>query len=184
MEGESQILEKIAKSQQQFYEQNSKARLFKNNQKLQCAKQVTEQVNLQQMINITAFVIPNTNKFYFNYLMFKTYGHPDNCRQVYDHFHQLVKQIVDYYGTFEMHINLSTFTVSACVRYQKMIMSSFDENTYLTEKMTTMNVYHTPNVIEQITTMLYSSVKHLSNVTHFYKKDESDAMIQKLFEHV
>ena len=34
MEGESQILEKIAKSQQQFYEQNSKARLFKNNQKL------------------------------------------------------------------------------------------------------------------------------------------------------
>ena len=184
MEGDSQILEQIAKSQQQFYEHNSKARLFKNNQKLQCAKQVAEQVNLQQMINMTAFVIPNTNKFYFNYLIFKTYGHPDNCRQVYDHFHHLVKQIVDNYGTFEMHINLSTFTVSACARYQKMIMSSFDENTYLTEKITRMNVYHTPNVIEQITTMLYSSVKHLSNVTHFYKKDESYDMIQTLFEHV
>ena len=184
MEGESQILEQIAKSQQQFYEQNSKARLFKNDQKLQCAKQVTEQVDLQQMINMTVFVIPNTNKLYFNYLIFKTYGHPDNCSQVYEHFHHLVNQIVDYYGTFEMHINLNTFTVSACVRYQKMIMSSFDENTYLTEKMTAMNIYHTPSVISQITNMLYSSVKHLSKVTHFYKKEESEAMIQTLFKDV
>ena len=184
MENESQILDQIAKSQQQFYGEHSKKLVFKNNQKLQCAKQVTEQIDLQQMINLSAMIIPNTNKLYFNYSVFKSYGHPEICPLVYNHFHSLVQQIVNQYGTFEMHINLNSFTVSACVRYRKMIMSSFDENTYLTDKMTSLNVYHTPNVISQITTILYSSIKHLSNITHFYKKEESDALIKKLFEHV
>ena len=184
MDHESTILEQISQTKQKFYQDNTKSRIFKNTQKLQCAKQVSEQHNLQQLINLTVMVIPNTNKLYFNYLMFKTYGHPDICCKLYDHFHKLVEDLVNKYGSFEMHINLSTFTVSACVRYQKMIMLSFDENPYLTSKMTLMNVYNTPNVIEQITGLLYNSVKHLTSVTHFYKKDNSESLIKKLFEHV
>ena len=178
------INEQIKQTQEEYYKKNRKHNFFKNNQKLDCAKEVAAKVDLQQMIIMTAMIIPGTNKLYFNYPVFKTYGHPDNCRKIYDHFHSLVEKVVNDHGSFEMHINLSTFTVSACTRYQDMITSSFDENTHLTNKMTSMNVYHTPNVIEQITKLLYNSIKHLAKITKFYKKNESDNMIQELFKHL
>lgn len=184
MEKESQVLDQIAKSQQQFYEENSKKRFFKNNQKLQCAKQVANQVDLQQMINLTYFNIPNTNIVYFNYMMFKTYASDDVKDALYTRFCSVISETLAKYGQFEMHCNLQTFTVSAAQRYYSMITSSIDENDDFSSKMTALHVYHTPSVIEQIVMVLKKSVGQFANRTVFHKKDESDALIQKLFEHL
>jgi len=184
MENQSNVFEQIANTQQQFYQENSKNRFFKNNQKLQCAKQVTEQVDLQQMVNLTYFNIPNTKIVYFNYLMFKTYASEEVKDVLYARFCSVIQNVISTYGDFEMHCNLQSFTVSAAHRYYNMITSSIDENDDFSKKMIALHVYHTPSVIEQIVTILKKSVGQFANRTVFHKKNESDALIQKLFENV
>lgn len=178
---QKQIEQKIADTQKEFYEQNSKNRLFKNHQKLQCAKQVASNVNLQQLINLTYFHIPNTNNVYFNYMLFKTYATEDIKDILYSHFCNVVASVISMYGNFQMHCNLQSFTVSAAQRYYTMITSSIDSNDQFAQKMTHLYVYHTPSVIEQIVMLLKKSVAQFTDRTIFYKKEESEAKIQQLF---
>jgi hypothetical protein len=83
-----------------------------------------------------------------------------------------------------MHCNVQTFTVSAAHRYYNMITSSIDENDDFSKNMTALHLYHTPSVIEQIVTILKKSVGQFLNRAYFHKKNESDALVQKLFEHL
>lgn len=176
-----EIEQKVADTQKQFYEQNSKNRVFKNNQKLQCAKQVASNVDLSQLINLTYFHIPNTNIVYFNYMLFKTYATEEIKDPLYAHFCNVVATVISMYGNFQMHCNLQSFTVSAAQRYYTMITSSIDSNDQFSKKMTHLYVYHTPSVIEQIIFLLKKSVGQFANRTTFYKKEESEAKIQQLF---
>lgn len=165
-----------------FYEKNPKHMVFKNKQKLECAQTVTEEFDLNKMIACTAFIVPNRNIIYYNYLVFKIYGNETNQREVYTHFRGLICTLLEKYETFEVHVNLKSFTISACQRYYKMITSSFDENTILTEKMSKLVVYHTPSIVDQITTLLYSTIKNVLPKTEYYYKDSSDSKINLLFD--
>ena len=165
-----------------FYEKNPKKLIFKNKQKLECAQTVTEEFDLNKMIACTAFIVPNTNIIYYNYLVFKIYGNESNQREVYTHFRGLICTLLETYETFEVHVNLKTFTISACQRYYKMITSSFDENTLLTDKMSKLVIYHTPNIVDQLTKLLYSTIRTILPKTEYYYKDSSDARINALFD--
>lgn len=178
------IQQQIDNAKEQFYTQHSRARFFKNNQKLECAKAVSEQVDVMKLIRMTALIIPNTNKIYINYPLFKTYGHPEIAPLFYDHFLVLVQTLVNQHGCFEIHVNLNSFTVSACARYNDMICTTCDQNEDLMRTLTELHVYHTPSVIQQITNMLYYSVKTIVPLVHYHNKNESDALVQQLFEHV
>jgi hypothetical protein len=137
-----------------------------------------------KLIRMTAVIIPNTNKIYINYPLFKTYGHPEIAPLFYEHFLVLVQTLVNQYGCFEIHVNLNSFTVSACARYNDMICTTCDQNEDLMRTLTELHVYHTPSVIQQITNMLYYSVKTIVPLVHYHNKNESDALVQQLFEHV
>lgn len=165
-----------------FYEKNRKNLIFKNKQKLECAQTVTEEFDLNKMIACTAFIVPNTNIIYYNYLVFKIYGHESNQREVYTHFRGLICSLLEKYETFEVHVNLKTFTVSACQRYYKMITSSFDDNTMLTDKMSKLVIYHTPSIVDQLTAILYSTIRTILPKTEYYYKDSSEARINTLFD--
>ena len=178
------IQQQIDNAKEQFYAQHTKARIFKNNQKLECAKAVSEQVDVMKLIQMTAVIIPNTNKIYINYPLFKTYGHHSISPLFYEHFLVLVQTLVNQYGCFEIHVNLNSFTVSACARYNDMICTTCDQNEDIMRTLTDLHVYHTPNVIQQITQMLYHSVKTFIPLVHYHNKNESDALVQQLFEHV
>lgn len=164
----------------EYYEQNGKNRLFKTSQKNQLATQICSTFNLSQMIQHTSYIIPNTNKLYFSYPLFKTYGNPDNCgdmsRYVKEH---LITQILQTNENFEMHVNLKEFTISACQRFFSAIKWLFDENTDLTERMVHLHIYHTPNVIDQIRKLLYLCIQGiLDKITYHYK--DSDGRIALL----
>lgn len=172
---------KLEGARTKFYEQNGKNLVFKNKQKLECAQTVTSEFDLQKMIECTAFIVPNRNIVYYNYLVFKIYGNESNRVEVYSHIMGLITSVLEKYDTFEVHVNLKSFTISACHRYYKMISSSFDENTLLTDKMSKLVIYNTPHLLDQITSILYSTVKAVLPKTEYYYKD-SQTRINSLFE--
>ena len=184
MNSEEELKAQIKKAQDEYYQEHNKNRFFKNNQKLECAKSVSEKVDLQQLINLTYFNIPNTNKVYFNYPLFKTFGSDEVRDPLYIRFLNVIDSTIKQYGHFEMHCNLQSFTVSAAQRYYYTITSSIDDNDDFSKNMTSLYVYHTPNVISQIVTLLSKSVTQFKNITTFHTKEESDELIRILFEHV
>lgn len=178
------LQDQIAKVQQQYYTDHSKNRFFKSSQKQDCARQVCEQVDLTQMINMTYFNIPNTPYVYFNYALFKTFATVDIKDQLYTRFCSVIDEVIQKYNYFEMHCNLQGFTVSAAQRYYSFITSSIDENQAFSDKMTKLVIYHSPSVIEQIVMLLRKSVSQFTNRAVFYSKNESEIAIKKIFENV
>jgi hypothetical protein len=171
----------IQRVKNKYYENNKKHCIFKNSQKLDCTNHVSNNLDLQKMIQCTVFIIPDTNKIYYNYMVFKTYGNETNHLVLYDYVINLITKILEKYETFEFHVNLKTFTISACQRYYGMITSTFDDNKFFTDKMGKLFVYHTPSIVDQVNRLLYSSIKDiLPKVEYFYK--DSDEKIKVLFD--
>ena len=159
-EKSDQLFKQVNTLRDSFYEDNKKNIIFKSEQKNKLADKVCNTFDLQQMIQYTAYIIPCSNKIYFTYPLFKTYGNTDNCDT-------LCKYI-------------KGFTVSACQRFFSAIKSLIDGNKVLTEKMTKMCIYFTPGVIDQIKTMLYVVVQHILPKVTFYSSTESDEAISLL----
>lgn len=170
----------IEDAQTMYYESHKKNSVFKYKQKMDCAQQVTDEFDVKKMIECTAFIVPNKNVIYFNYLVFKLYGNDSNQRDLYEYFKGLITQTLEKYDTFEVHVNLKSFTISACQRYYNIITSSFNENTFFTDKLSKMVIYNTPTIVNQLTSLLYTTVKDVLPKTEYYYKD-SEIKIKELF---
>lgn len=175
-----QILEDVNKKKKDFYKENSKT-FFRGSLKQNCAQFVANNMDLQKMIEYTAMIIPNTNIIYYNYLLFKTYANKECSDALINHVFQLINRVLEKYETFEFHINLKTFTVSACQRYYPYIHTFFEENKKHCSQIRKIVVYHTPSIIQHITTLLYSSIREYINIVEYVYKD-SDARIANIFQ--
>lgn len=177
----SNILDQAIKTQVDYYKNNPKNTIFKGSQKNMCANYVSDNMNLPKMIRYTAMIIPNTNIIYYNYLLFKTYGNEHSSQILMSHVVDLANTLLQKYSNFEFHVNLKSFSISACQRYFPYISSIFGSNDFFIKKTSKIVVYHTPNVIQQITCILYPIIgEHISIVEYVYK--DSDTRIQKLFD--
>lgn len=178
-----EYVQQIQDTKDNFYETHKKNWLFKNKQKLECSETLTRELDLVKMVQCTIFQVPNTNIIYYNYLVFKTYANEKTKDYVYNHMIELVHNILQVYPTFEFHINLKTFTISAAHRYYSLITSTFDENKIFTKQLTKLKIYHTPSIISQLTSLFHNQVKDIIGIVEYCYKD-SDQKIAKLFEHV
>lgn len=183
MNKSNEYLSRIQKTQNEFYNNQAKKNIFKQAQKSECANYVTTNIQLENLIESTAFIVPNTNIVYFNYLVFKTYGNPENAKPLYSYIIALIETILSTYDSYEFHVNLKSFSVSACQRYYSMIVSSIDSNTIFTEKLNKLVLYHTPFIIDQITGLLYNSIKPFIHKTE-YVKEKSEERISQLFKNM
>ena len=179
----NEYLSKIQTAQNEFYSNQAKKHIFKNAQKTECAHYITANMKLDHLIESTAFIVPNTNLVYFNYLVFKTYGSAENAKPIYAHITALIESILTTYDSFELHVNLKSFSVSACQRYYSMIISSIESNTLFTDKLGKLVIYHTPFIIDQVTAMLYHTIKPFLHRIE-YVKEKSEERIAQLFKHV
>ena len=180
---QSEYLLKIQEKQNEYYNNHTKKMIFKHAQKSECANYVTTSTQIEDLIESTAFIVPRTNIVYFNYVVFKTYGNPENAKHLYKHIISLIESILSTYESFEFHVNLKSFSVSACQRYYSMIVNSVETNQIFTEKLGKLIIYHTPFIIDQITGLLYNSVKTFLHKTE-YVKDKSDERITQLFKEI
>lgn len=187
---QTDLLELLNKVQTDFYTNNGgKSILFKNNQKQKCAENVTTQFNLYDLLKSTVYIIPNTNKLYLNYPIFKTFANNSNSNEIIDYIIGLLCQCIKTYGQYEMHINLHSFSISAAERYKSSIQL-FCEKCYSLNNTCDVNfagmlinmyIYNTPSVISTITHLFKPFIDPLLNQKLiFITKEQSPLLLEQL----
>lgn len=142
----------------EYYDKNQKNTFYKNSQKFDCAKEICARMNVIDLMNHSFWVIPNKNRFYFDYRIYKLYGNPENFNLVVDNILHMTKWCISEYNCFEIHLNLSSFTISAAERYKNLItlfceMCTAQAVDY-TSKLTTLTIYNIPTIFESISKIL------------------------------
>jgi len=179
------LLEKMNEIQNKFYNDNSKNSFFKKSQKMDCAKEICKMMDLNEMIAKTIYVIPDTNGIYMDYTIFKLYANPDNFDVIIQHIINTCRYLVTYYHSFEVFINLDSFTVSAAERYKGLIKKYCDscltENTDFATLMVKLNILNTPSVIEMIVKIIKPVIdKGVVEKVVFHKKNESKDLVDTI----
>jgi len=183
---ENNFLEKIQQLQGEYYNKNGKNTIFKKSQKTECAAIISNSMDLQQLLNHTMYIIPNTNKVFFDYTVFKLYATPDNYNAIIDHVLCLFQICINNYGTYESHFNLLSYTVSACERYKSIFPVLFDacfkNGKTFSDKLDKLYIYNTPScmasIIQIMTPLIDPIVRPKIN---FYTKSETEDKLKELF---
>jgi hypothetical protein len=182
---EDDFTRKIDNIKNSFYQKQSKNIFFTSKQKLNLANTVSQSMNLEDLINKTVYIIPDTNKVYLDYTLFKIFANPSNYEILVKYIVQLFTICIEKYNVFEVHVNLETFTVSACHRYKEVIEKFMNEcmkhETIFTEKITIMHIYNIPNVFESmqkiLSPLIHDTVKKKIDL---HDKIESPVIITNL----
>ena len=179
--------ERIAQLQSTYYKENKKSVIFKSKQKIDCAASILTSINDNELFSNTIYILPNTNKIYFDYTCFKSYATPEIFKPLIEYIYNLIKLTIEKYKSYELHINWNTYSISAHERYKELYnLFLNNENTCFNfqDNLSNLYVYYTPNVI-QIISNLMTPIIHpviLSKVT-LYNKSESEILLQNLLQY-
>lgn len=182
---ENDFIEKVKDFQDNYYSKNKKNMIFKNKQKLDCANAVCSNFSIDYLISQTIYIIPNTNKIFVDYTVFKLFANTDNFSTIVDNIFILLKNRVESFNNFELHINLDTFTISALERYKIVIKDFIDKcisyNTKYTENMNNLYIYNIPKTFDAIIKTLkpFIDIKIYDKIIHC--DDTTSEEVIKLF---
>lgn len=180
-------LDQIAQLRDDYYKENGKNAIFKNKQKFQCAEVVLQHIPIETLIKNTFWIVPGTNKVYFEYPVFKQFATPENYIYIVDQVLKACSECVSAHGKHEVHVNLDTFTISAAHRYKDIITLFCDEcmrrETHFTERLRGMHLYNTPQIIDNISALLMPLIPpEVRPKIQIYGKRESGEMIKRNME--
>jgi len=159
---------------------------FKNKQKIECASNICNSIGIEQIIDKTIYCLPNSNKVFFDYTIFKMYATPENYNKIVAHALLMCRHSISENGNFEIHINFNSFTVSACERYKDIIQIFCNEclrsNTRYSINLSKLIVYNSPNMIDSISRIILPFIDPMvRNKIMLYNKSESDMLLCILF---
>jgi hypothetical protein len=177
--------EEITKIKIEFYTSQPKKMFIKKAQKEECSEYVIQKISLEQLLQNTMYVIKNTNYIFIDYPLFKQYISVTYYDKFIQHMSQTIRNVIMEYGTYEMHINLLSFSVSAVEKYYVIIQTFYEmcnqhENMFLTQ-LSCIHIYNTPMMIHVIKAMLSKlNVESIRGKAIFYTKEESPELLSKL----
>ena len=179
--------ERIQEIQTQFYSTSGKNMLFKRAQKMQCAQAVASELTPQILLAKTFQHIPNTNRIFVNYPMFKTFMCPETYKLSIDYLLELGNFIVQTYGTLEVHIDVQSFTPTAAERFKGFVVQIVKEceirSTSFSVYLVKMNIYNCPALADHVARMIWNILPiETSGKIHLFQKDVSPALIAGLFQ--
>ena len=179
------FLGKINELKESYYSTNTKKTFFKKSQKMDCAKFISESIDLNTLIDNTVYAIPNKNVVFFNYPVFKYFANPDNYDLIIDHIINVFKYMIQYYGKYDVYIDLTSFTVSAAERYKDIISvfcnSCLNDGTNFSEMLINFHILNPPAVMEMIVKILKPVAdKLVVEKLKFYKKEESAVLVAEM----
>jgi hypothetical protein len=183
-ENTSPFLQKIADLQTGYYKQNTKNAFFKNDQKMKCAEMVSNNIDITELLNNCCIRIPNTNRVFFHYPVFKTFAQPDNYKTIVFFIIDIIKNILDVFSNFEVHVSLQSFTVSAAHRYKPCILLFLKEcNDSIIEfsnKLSVLNIYYSPSSLESIKPILLPLIPPIVKAKmNILDKDSSEVVLME-----
>lgn len=178
--------DKLNELKNTYYQNNTKNTFFKNKQKLDCADMISNSIDINTLMHNTFFQFENTNKLFFQYTVFKTFATDNNINHILNCFMNLLEEIINNYGSFELHINMETYTITAHERYKnmyKLLFSRCKENNILfSSKLVSMNIYNTPNIINTLQSFFAPFIdKNAVNKIFIIDKKQSKSLLEKLF---
>ena len=178
-------IEKIQEIQEQYYSAHRKNFLFKNGQKVQCAQMVASQIPMEVLLEKTFYVIPNSNRMYVSYPLFKSFVSAEIYRAVIDHIINLGRVCIQSYKSISVHINGETFTPTAAHRYKdflSMLLKTCEkENTRFSLYLENMCIYNCPKLAESIASILWNLLPRVvQNKVRLFNKEESQEHISQL----
>ena len=183
---ETEFINKLTNLRNQYYSDSGKNMFFKNKQKIECASNICNSIGIEQIIDKTIYCLPNSNKVFFDYTIFKMYATPENYNKIVAHALLMCRHSISENGNFEIHINLNSFTVSACERYKDIIQIFCNEclrsNTRYSINLSKLIVYNSPNMIDSISRIILPFIDPIvRNKITLYNKSESDSLLCNLF---
>ena len=185
MDSQENILENIAKLQEEYYLNNQKNLFFKKNQKTECANIIANNIDKKTLFNKTLFVIPEKSIIYFDYTVFKTYMTVELFDEFLEYEYNLTHEWVKSISSYELHLNIQSLSISAFERYRifiEKVLSKYPPISPTAVKMSKLHVYYTPSIIEQILRFLSPFIQHLREKIVFYSKENSVEYLEELFD--
>ena len=141
--------------QEKYYEKNKKATFFKNNQKFDCANEISKNFSLEELINKGLYIQDN-NKIIVHYPIIKTFAHPGIYDKFLEHIDILSEKILLTQPSYDVHVDLYSFTVTAAKRYSDLIKqfcSIYLQKTDYDETINKIYIHNSPSVIDIVKTM-------------------------------
>jgi hypothetical protein len=180
---EQNTLDKISQVREAYYKENGKKSFFKNKQKFNCADVVLRHISIDTLLKNTFWIVPGTNKVYFEYPVLKQFATPEIYIRIVEEVLKACSECVETHGSHEVHINLDTFTISAAHRFKDIIVMFCDEcmrrETHFTERLVGIHLYNTPQIIDNISALLMPLIPpEVRPKLRIYTKQESGEMIK------
>ena len=119
MSDSSDILEKINSLKEEFYSENKKNILFKNQQKFDCANTIVQTMDLDVLFNTIIQI--KENAFFFNYNIFKTIITPMVYMKFISFIFEMNEKILKDYLAYDVVIDCKGLTMTGVERYKDFI---------------------------------------------------------------
>jgi hypothetical protein len=113
------IMNKINSLKNEYYLENKKNIVFKNNQKFDCANTIVQNINKTDLFN--SIIKLNENQIHLNYAMFKTIIHPGIYIDFIYHIFQVNDNILSKYSTYNVFIDCKGLTMTGVERYKDFL---------------------------------------------------------------
>jgi hypothetical protein len=180
------LLLKIEKLKHDFLSNEGKHTFFKKSQKMECAQKISQAFDLNEMIRKTIYIVPGSNKFIFDYRVFKLYAHPQNYDAIVNYVISQYDIILLKFDSFETNVILDSFTISAAERYKEAIKlfcnKCMSAETKYSKLINRMNIFYTPSMFESISTLLKPFIdKNVIERIFLFSKTDSHEMLKKLY---
>ena len=177
------LLNELSKFKDLYYNENKKKTFQPKTQKYEVAKEIASRFDVNILLQKTAYIIPNTNKIYINYLLFKQFGEPGIYELFVKYVQNLATIAINRYNTFECHINIDSFTISAAERYKGLICTFNNYELGYTEYIDAIYVYNSPRMVENIYKIFFSLIDEpIKKKLKLVKKIDSECIITKFNE--
>lgn len=177
------LMEDIERFKTTYYTENRKSLFFKKSQKLDCASRISTEFDMNDLLSQTFVTIPNTNRVYIDYTVFKLYANPENYQAIVDYVIHAFRKCIETYDSFECHVNLYSFTITAAERYKTAIelfcKECLKSETRYGSKLARMYIYYSPGVIDQFTKLFSHLIDpYIRDRFVIYSKEESETKLR------
>lgn len=181
------IVDEVNQYKDMYYESNKKNSFFKEKQKTELTNQISNNFDMKQLIDATTTIIPNANKVYINYEIFKLYANENNFQLIINDILMKFTACLEKYKTFECHVNIAGFTTTAAKRYQSMIKLFCNtcvlNKTDHTTDVSMLYVYNTPNVFDAIRKIMNPFIhENIKSKIATISKEDSEEKLKDLLK--
>jgi hypothetical protein len=180
------IKELIKEKQIEYYANKEPFFLFKTTQKNKCAEQINKHFVMADLLSATIYQIPETNIVYFDYLLFKTYATSTSYESIIQTILELFTKMIDLYGSYQVHANLDTFSMSSAHKYGDIIRDFCHKclraETRYANFMEKFCIYNTPAVMQSISKLFNPLInENVKKRIELIDKKESEGRLKQLF---